>query len=118
LQLHGSVLQAVSLARKRGYKILVDFMFRLPGETATDVRETIAQMIELARLGARIHPHAFVPLPQTAFAMERPGRIAPEVIRVLSQLKQQGAIYGDWTVQRRLANRMVLRRRTPQEFEE
>lgn len=113
-----SVLQAVSLARKRGYKILVDFMFGLPGETAEDVRETIAQMIELARLGARIHPHAFVPLPQTLFAAERPGKIAPDVVRVLSQLKQQGAIYGDWTVQRRLANRMVLRRRAPQESEE
>jgi B12-binding domain/radical SAM domain protein len=113
-----SVLQAVSLARKRGYKILVDFMFGLPGEMAGDVRETIALMIELAHLGARIHPHAFVPLPQTAFAAERPGRIAPEVIRVLRQLKQQGAIYGDWIVQRRLANHMVLRRRAPQEFQE
>jgi B12-binding domain/radical SAM domain protein len=113
-----SVLQAVSLARKRGYKILVDYMFGLPGETEAEVRETIAQMIELARLGARIHPHAFVPLPQTPFAAERPGRIAPEVVRVLSQLKQQGAIYGDWTVQRRLANRMILRRPAPQRFEE
>ncbi len=105
-----SVVSAVSLARKCGYKIIVDFMFGLPGESPEDERESIAMMNDLARMGARIHPHAFVPLPQTAFSAERPGRVSAAVIQALRELKQAGAIYGDWTVQRRLADRLYRQR--------
>lgn len=105
---HGveSVLTAVSLARKAGYKVIVDFMFGLPGEGAEDTRQTIAVMMEIARLGARIHPHAFVPLPQTVFSKERPGRIPSDIIRALDQLEERRAIYGDWVEQRRLAHKV------------
>lgn len=93
------VLTAVSRARKAGYKVIVDLIFGLPGETARDVRETVTVMTELARLGARIHPHAFAPLPQTAFAAELPGKIPSEIIHTLGQLAQRQAIYGDWILQ-------------------
>jgi B12-binding domain/radical SAM domain protein len=92
------VLIAVSRARKAGYKVIVDFIFGLPGESAQDVRETVAVMSELARLGARIHPHAFAPLPQTAFSAKPCGKIPTEIIRALEQLAQRRAIYGDWTL--------------------
>ncbi|MBM3789809.1 MAG: TIGR04013 family B12-binding domain/radical SAM domain-containing protein [Acidobacteria bacterium] len=98
------VVTAVSLARRFGYKVIVDFIFGLPGESEPDRRETVAVLESLSRLGARIHPHAFVPLPQTAFSAERPGRVSSEVIRALERLKVRGAIYGDWVAQRRLAN--------------
>jgi B12-binding domain/radical SAM domain protein len=101
-----SVLGAVSLARKFGYKVIVDFILGLPGEDAQDVRETIAVMEKVSRLGARIHPHAFVPLPQTAFSAQPPGKIALEVIRALEQLGQRSAIYGEWIEQQRLAHRV------------
>ncbi len=103
-----SVVTAVSVARKAGYKIIVDFMFGLPGENSEDERQTMAVMQEIARLGARIHPHAFVPLPQTAFSRQRPGRISSDVIRVLDELQRRRAIYGDWIEQRRLAHRVYL----------
>ena len=93
------VLTAVSRARKAGYKVIVDLIFGLPGESAQDVRDTVAVMTEVVRLGARIHPHAFVPLPQTAFATEPRGKIPPEIIRALGQLAQRQAIYGDWTLE-------------------
>jgi len=107
-----SVLAAVSQARKAGYKVIVDFIFGLPGETPQDVRETLALIGQVSRLGARIHPHAFVPLPQTAFAAERPGRISADVIRALDSLDRQQRIYGDWVEQRRLANRMYRSQNT------
>ncbi len=101
-----SVLGAVSLARKFGYKVIVDFILGLPGEEAQDVRETIAVMEKVSGLGARIHPHAFVPLPQTVFSAQPPGKIALEVIRTLEQLDQRRAIYGGWIEQQRLAHRV------------
>jgi B12-binding domain/radical SAM domain protein len=89
-----AVLAAVSLARKSGYKVIVDFIFGLPGETAEDIRETVSVIEELSRMGARVHPHAFMPLPQTAFGSAPPGKISSEVVRLLEQLDQRRALYG------------------------
>ncbi len=91
----GHVISAVRLARMSGLKVIVDFIFGLPGETDEDMRETIAVMADLKKLGARVHPHLFTPLPQTAFAAAPPSSISPEVARTLQSLKQQGALYGD-----------------------
>ncbi len=100
------VLTAASVARNFGYKVIVDFILGLPGETDQDVRETVEVIEELFRLGARVHPHAFVPLPQTAFACERPGRIHGDILRVLARLEAGRAVYGNWIEQRRLAERL------------
>jgi B12-binding domain/radical SAM domain protein len=89
-----SALRAVALARKYGYKVIVDFIFGLPGETAADLRQTLAVIEDLVRMGARIHPHIFAPLPQTPFANERAGTIAPEVAQVLEYLKSRRGVYG------------------------
>lgn len=92
------VLTAVSLARKFGYKVIVDFIVGLPGESVADARATIAVLKELSREGARIHVHPFAPLPQTAFAADPPGQISPDVLHALDELKQQRAIYGNCDV--------------------
>jgi B12-binding domain/radical SAM domain protein len=89
------VLNAVSLARKSGYKVIVDFIVGLPGEEPEDVRETISVLKELSRMRARIHVHPFAPLPQTAFADNQPGEVSPLILDVLNQMKQRGEIYGD-----------------------
>jgi B12-binding domain/radical SAM domain protein len=107
-----SVIHAVSLARRSGYRVIVDFIFGLPGESAADIQETVAVIKEICALGARIHPHAFVPLPQTAFSGEKPGRIPAEVVRLLDNLQRQKAIYGDWVAQRRLAHQVWKSTRT------
>jgi B12-binding domain/radical SAM domain protein len=90
-----SALQAVTLARKYGYKVIVDFIFGLPGETASDLRQTLAVIDDLVRMGARIHPHIFAPLPQTPFANEKAGTIAPEVAEALNRFKSLRGIYGN-----------------------
>jgi len=88
-----NVIDAVSLARKHGYKVIVDFIFGLPGETLQDRRESLKAMKTVVRLGARIHPHVFAPLPQTAFAKERPGSTDPFLLNALEELKNQQGLY-------------------------
>lgn len=89
------VLTAVARARKSGLKVIVDFILGLPGEAEQDLRDTLDVMAALIRLGARIHPHTFTPLPQTGFAKSAAGAIAPEIARALELLKHRGAVYGD-----------------------
>jgi B12-binding domain/radical SAM domain protein len=88
-----SVLGAVSLARRYGYKVIVDFIFGLPGESEPDVRETLEVIERVIGLGARIHPHIFAPLPQTDFSGEPPGNISPTVMRALERFKSQRGVY-------------------------
>lgn len=90
------VLTAVALARKSGLKVIVDFIFGLPGETEQDVRDTTSVLRELSRMGARIHAHPFAPLPQTAFAAYPPGDISPVILGELDRLKKKRAMYGDY----------------------
>jgi B12-binding domain/radical SAM domain protein len=88
-----SVLRAVTLARKCGFKIIVDFIFGLPGETSSDLDETLQAMEEVVRLGARIHPHIFAPLPQTPFASAEPGMIPAKVAEALERIKDRRGVY-------------------------
>ena len=87
------VISAVACARKHGYKIIVDFMFGLPGETDADMRESLSVMKEIVGMGARIHPHIFTPLPQTAFANEPQGRFSPFFLKTFNELRERMAIY-------------------------
>ena len=87
------VISAVACARKHGYKIIVDFMFGLPGENDTDRRENLSVMKEIVSMGARIHPHIFSPLPQTAFANEPSGDISPFFFDILNEFRSRMAIY-------------------------
>jgi B12-binding domain/radical SAM domain protein len=88
-----SVLTAVSLAREYGYKVIVDFIHGLPGENKEDMRENLAVMEEVVKMGARIHSHIFAPLPQTPFAKEPPGSIVPAVRKILDRLEGKRGIY-------------------------
>jgi B12-binding domain/radical SAM domain protein len=87
------VLTAASLARKHGLKVIVDFIVGLPGETPSDEQESLSVLRKLARMGARIHPHAFSPLPQTGFSAEPPARLSAAVLQAIDELKAQKGIY-------------------------
>jgi B12-binding domain/radical SAM domain protein len=90
-----SVLQAVILARKAGYKVIVDFIFGLPGETEADLRQTCAVMEEIVRRGGRIHPHIFAPLPQTPFAHAKAGTVSTKLAEAMKRLRSLGGVYGN-----------------------
>jgi B12-binding domain/radical SAM domain protein len=87
------ILSAVSLARKRGYKVIIDFIFGLPGENEKDKQESLTVMEQVVRMGARIHPHIFAPLPQTPFSEEPPGSIAPDYAHALEHFKLRRGMY-------------------------
>ncbi len=88
------VLSAVSRTLAAGLKPHVDFIFGLPGETDEDLKSTTGVVRELAAMGALIHAHAFMPLPQTLFADRQPGKIDGRLRAVLGELARDGALYG------------------------
>lgn len=91
-----AVRRAVAVAREEGFRPSLDFIFGLPGETDEDRILTRREMERHAREGARVHAHAFDPLPGTPWAAERPGRLDPATGALLSRLHESGRAYGEW----------------------
>lgn len=99
----GDIYRATELTIKSGFKANVDFIFGLPQETEKDIKETIKVINDLINMGARIHAHTFIPLPQTPFVRKPPGKIKKELTQLINKLLPKGVIYGDWRRQQRLA---------------
>lgn len=90
------VFTAVSHAIAAGLKPHVDFIFGLPEETDEERKSTIEVIRELAAMGALIHAHTFMPLPQTRFAGGPPGKVCGDVRLLIKELIRRGALYGIW----------------------
>jgi len=97
------VYNAVELTLKSNLKANVDFIFGLPGEEEEDIDLTIKVMNDLTDMGARIHTHSFIPLPQTPFAKENASRINEKVQSAVKTLTSKGFAFGDWKKQERMA---------------
>jgi tRNA A37 methylthiotransferase MiaB len=110
---HGveAIRRAVALALEAGFRPDVDFLFGLPGETEDDRRLTIALAEAIAAAGARVHSHAFMPLPGTPLAGATPTQIADDVARAVARLESRGAAYGQWRKQAGVADELVALRR-------
>lgn len=107
-----SIERAVAVCAEAGFRADVDFLFGLPGETAEDRALTIALAERIAARGARVHSHAFMPLPGTPLAGAAPTAIAPELADAVARLESRGAAYGQWRQQVDAARELVqLRRR-------
>lgn len=111
---HGvaEIERAVALTLEAGMRPDVDFLFGLPGETEDDRRRTIALAEAIAARGARVHAHAFMPLPGTPLAGAAPAPITDDVERAVSRLESRGAAYGQWRRQAGVAGELVELRRT------
>ncbi len=101
------VYKAVKLTVDAGLIPNVDFIFGLPGETEEDVKQTIKVMHDLAKMGARIHAHTFMPLPQTPFSKSPAGKISNELKKIIGKLISSRVLYGSWRQQQELAQRIV-----------
>ncbi|MBN1801344.1 MAG: TIGR04013 family B12-binding domain/radical SAM domain-containing protein [Candidatus Lokiarchaeota archaeon] len=97
------IYDSVDLTIKNGLKVNVDFIFGLPGENNEDVLLTIDLMKKLSRKGARIHAHAFIPLPMTPFASKTARRLDEVLVREIRELTSKGQAFGDWKKQERIA---------------
>lgn len=100
------VYNAVRVARKAGLGVDVDFIFGLPGETEEDVEKTIKVMKDLIKMGAKIHAHTFMPLPQTPFAKANPGKVDKKIIRAMRYEIPKGIFHGTWHNQEIIAQKI------------
>jgi B12-binding domain/radical SAM domain protein len=94
-----AVRRAVGLALAAGLEPSVDFIFGLPGETGADRDATRALVRDLAEAGARVHAHAFLPLPGTPWARAPAGRLDPDTALLLERLASRGRAHGRWKTQ-------------------
>jgi hypothetical protein len=62
-------------------------------------------------MGARIHSHAFMPLPGTPLRDATPSVIEPDTSLAMMRLESQGKAYGQWRKQLVTATELVERRR-------
>ncbi len=93
------VYRAVEITLAAGLKANVDIIFGLPGETEEDLQQTLRLIDDLTDRGARIHSHAFMPLPGSPWADQPPGTVAESTVRYLGALAGRGLQYGSWEKQ-------------------
>lgn len=107
-----SIERAVALTVEAGMRPDVDFLFGLPGETDEDRAATIALAERITARGARVHSHAFMPLPGTPLAGAQPSQITDDLASSVARLESKGAAYGQWRQQAQVASELVELRRT------
>lgn len=105
------VVRSVEVAVRNGFRPDVDLLLGMPGETPDDRLATVALAEQLVALGARMHSHAFMPLPGTPLKNAVPAPIEPEVGAALERLESRGASYGQWRAQQVIAADLVRLRR-------
>ena len=104
-----SIYSAVEISHQVGLKANVDFIFGLPNETDDDISLTLKVINDLYRLGARIHAHTFMPLPQTPLKRERGRRISSSLRKEINRLCSIGVLYGDWQEQEKISAKITSR---------
>lgn len=104
------VVRAVEACSAAGFRPDVDFLLGVPGETREDRDASLRLAERLVAMGARIHSHAFLPLPGTPLRDGAPEPIEPETARAMDRLESRGAMYGQWRRQVVLAEELVRRR--------
>jgi radical SAM superfamily enzyme YgiQ (UPF0313 family) len=105
------VVRSVEVAVRNGFRPDVDLLLGMPGETPDDRLATVALAEQLVALGARMHSHAFMPLPGTPLKNAVPTPIEPDVGAALERLESRGASYGQWRAQQVIASDLVRLRR-------
>jgi B12-binding domain/radical SAM domain protein len=91
-----AVVRAARLAVEAGLAPSVDLIFGFPGEEEEDRAATRALALALADLGAKVHAHAFMPLPGTPWA-DAPSRpLDAETRLLLERLASRGRAHGAW----------------------
>lgn len=106
-----AVERAVACAVAAGFVPDVDLLLGLPGEAADEQAATLALARRLVAAGARIHGHAFMPLPGTPLKDALPAPIDPAASAALASLEGKAAGYGQWRAQEGHAAALVQLRR-------
>lgn len=105
------VIRAVELSVAAGFQPDVDFLLGLPGENDADRELSMKLADRLVTMGARIHSHAFMPLPGTPLRDAVPEPIPAEQMAAMERLEGKGKAYGQWRRQVVTAESLVRARR-------
>lgn len=97
------VRQACALCLDYGFTPNIDFLLGLPGENEHDRQLSINLAETLAKDGAKIHLHSFMPLPGTPYAHQQPAEFEQSTLDRLNKLCSSGKAYGQWQKQQRIA---------------
>jgi len=87
---------ALDVCRDNGVTPVVDFIFGLPTETASDQFESLDLIDEIVKKKGRVRAHYFTPLPGTPYEKEIPVPISTEVNKRLGKLARVGHLSGRW----------------------
>ena len=104
------VERAARLCVEAGFRPDIDLLVGLPGETAEDRRASMALSERLVAIGARMHSHAFMPLPGTPLRDSAPSEVDEDSALAMSRMEAAGAMYGQWRKQVVTARDLVRRR--------
>ena len=100
------VINAVRLTINSGLKVNVDFIFGLPHESDKDVNLSLAFIKELSSMGAKIHAHTFMPLPNTPYSNIPVKKLTNQFKKQIRVLNSRGVLYGNWRQQEKLATKI------------
>lgn len=100
------VINAVVLCKKNNIIPKVDFIFGTPTETDTDTRDTLNLISYLVKLGAIIHAHYYIPLPNTKLFGLESTKLTPETKKFLEDLTSKGFLYGNWKKQMLISKKL------------
>jgi len=100
------VYNAVEIIIKNNLKANVDIIFGLPYEEEEDIKLTIKLILDLTKMGAKVHAHTFMPLPQTFFEKMPAGEINNELLKTLNKLIPKGLVFGNWKKQEELGKKI------------
>ncbi|MDR3263859.1 MAG: TIGR04013 family B12-binding domain/radical SAM domain-containing protein [Clostridiales bacterium] len=101
------IYRAAEISVRFKKKPNIDFIFGLPGETYDDILKTIRVMQDLIKMGAQIHAHTFMPLPQTPFADKSNGRVDSAIKTAIKKYINNGIVYGDWIEQEKISQKIA-----------
>ncbi|MFW9950607.1 MAG: TIGR04013 family B12-binding domain/radical SAM domain-containing protein, partial [Candidatus Thorarchaeota archaeon] len=97
------IFKAVQLTLEFDLKAIVDFIFGFPFQEDEDIDISVNVIKELTNMGAKIHTHSFLPLPQTVFKSLNVKKISKKVRKTLHELNVRGLAFGEWKKQEDLA---------------
>lgn len=97
------VIKAVKLTTKHNLTPNVDFIFGLPDENEEDIEKTLKIINEIVKLGARIHAHYFMPLPQTRLWNKKPKILNKKILSTINKLSSHSLLYGQWKMQEKIS---------------
>ncbi|HAA83518.1 MAG TPA: B12-binding domain-containing radical SAM protein, partial [Thermodesulfobacterium commune] len=61
---------------------------------------------DLVKIGAVVHAHTFIPLPQTPFLYKPPVKLSGDLIKLIKSLTGKGLLFGDWEAQQKLSQKI------------